>query len=699
MICPASVMCDGAHNPVIDSRNHSRFKGGGDVSSLRLLQIAFVACLFALTVPLSRGENWPPISPEELKMTSIAEQPGAPAVVLLRQEVDDDIKKEHAFYERIKVLTEAGRKYADVEIPYVRRQFNITISGRTVHSDGTIVNAEGKPFDKEVLKTHGMRVREKVFSLPDVQVGSILDIRYTLSYDDHSLWAPDWDVQTDLFQKKAIFKFVPYTDEWTNPRGQVGQGVAWTPYIPAGQPQPKLNTSLTGSMAKRGENGDSVDLTLENVPPLIEEPYTPPRSLLRWRVNFYYRTSAKPAEFWKDEGKYWNKEVESFVGHKDGITQALSSIILPNDTPELKVRKIYAYVSNMENRSFRPDRPVAESNALGLIDNKNVEDVLRQHSGTHDDLNRLFVAMVRAVDIPAWLMRVADRSERIFVPSYLSTDQFAAELAIVQLNGKDVFLDPGTRFCPYGLLTWHYSGVDGLRQSASKGTETATASFPGYKDVMIQRKAVLTLAADGSESGTVTVGYFGLEGMDRRQQAAQTDAAGRKKLLEDEIKSWLPGGSEVTLQNEPRWEAAETPLVAVFKVSGPLAVGAGKRAVVPLHIFEVNDPPMFPAAERTNPIYFYNPSCVIDEVHLTVPQGTSIESLPQNDTVHLEYAAYESQQKMEQPMTILATREIIMDGIAFPKDRYKELKTFYDKVSTDDGEQVILKAAAHAEGN
>ena len=87
-------------------------------------------------------------------MTSVAEHPGAPAVILLREEVDDDMNNMEFVHERLKILTEAGREYANIEIPYSRRSFKVGgISGQTTHADGSVVPFEGKPFDKVVLKS------------------------------------------------------------------------------------------------------------------------------------------------------------------------------------------------------------------------------------------------------------------------------------------------------------------------------------------------------------------------------------------------------------------------------------------------------------------------------------------------------------------------------------------------------------------
>src|SRR5579884_3239249 len=101
----------------------------------------FPLTVLVLTLCVSRAwADWPVIAPEDLKMTDLPQQKGAPAVVLLREEVANDPQNYHSVYMRIKILTEAGRRYADVEIPYSRRNFKIDgVSGRTVHPDGSVV--------------------------------------------------------------------------------------------------------------------------------------------------------------------------------------------------------------------------------------------------------------------------------------------------------------------------------------------------------------------------------------------------------------------------------------------------------------------------------------------------------------------------------------------------------------------------------
>ena len=613
--------------------------------------------------------------------------------MLLRQETDDDALHYHSVYVRIKVLTEAGRKYADVELPYNRRGFIIDqVSGRTVRADGSVVPFTGKPFDKVVVKSRNLRIQVKTFSLPDVQVGSILDYRYSLRYPDNSLMPPEWIIQSDIPEKKVMFKYIPFQFKGntfvTVARGRIANGVAWTPFLPAGHP-PKLETSADGK--------NWIDLEMENVQPIVEEPYMIPANPMRWRVQFYYQVELKQEDYWKKEGKFWNKDVESFMGRQRGVSDAVAKTVAASDTPEMKVRKLYDFVANLDNLSYAPERSGQEEKSLGMVPNQGVDDVLRQHSGFHNELNRLFAAMVRSAGVPASMMWVSDRAEDFFEPQFLSTDQLDAEIAVVQLNGKDVFLDPGTKYTPYGLLSWHYGASKGLRQNGDKGADIAESGYSTYMQAVIQRVAELTLTDQGIAQGTVVVGFGGLEAMLRRQEGNHTDAEGRKKMLEDELRSWLPGGTDVALTNQPAWDKTSDSLVAQFKVSGPLALSAGKRWIIPVHVFEVNEKPMFASAQRINAVYFDYPSREQDEVHITLPPNAEIESLPPADKEKLDYALYITDQKREGKNGILSTRDLAMAGFAFAPTDYKDLKGFYDKVKAGDDQPAVLKSAPYAQ--
>jgi hypothetical protein len=117
-------------------------------------------------VKVCASEGFQPISPEELKMTSEPLAPGAPAIILYRQvDRDDNGRTSHEDnYLRIKILTEEGRKYADVEIPFMKGGNDVVhLRARTIRPDGSVAEFDGKVYEQSIVKARGLKYLAKTF--------------------------------------------------------------------------------------------------------------------------------------------------------------------------------------------------------------------------------------------------------------------------------------------------------------------------------------------------------------------------------------------------------------------------------------------------------------------------------------------------------------------------------------------------------
>lgn len=166
------------------------------------------------------GVGFQPVSPEELKMTGEPLAPGAPAIILYRQVDRDDngLTSHEDSYYRIKVLTEEGRKYADVVIPFAKGDNNVVkIHARSIRPDGSIADFDGNVFEKVIAKARKLKYFAKTFTLPDIQVGSIIEYFYTYDLKEHSLYESNWILSEDLFTKVARFSLKPFQSSFENP--------------------------------------------------------------------------------------------------------------------------------------------------------------------------------------------------------------------------------------------------------------------------------------------------------------------------------------------------------------------------------------------------------------------------------------------------------------------------------------------------
>ncbi len=649
-------------------------------------------CLLALLTVISfprvmRAADWAAIDQSELQMKDLAEQPGAPAFILFRQETDDDLKHAHYVYVRVKVLNEAGRKYGDVQVPYFRYKRNevgvTDVQARTIHSDGSIVEFTGKPFDKTVIKAKGLKEQVKAFSLPDVQVGSVLEYRYTVDYHSQELLPPHWVVQDELFQRKVHFRFVAYTKLVQTTHDNVRAGVAYTWRLPKGN-------------SVKFTQGNIYDLEMTNVPAFVEEEHMPPSGPFQYSVRFYYGAGSSADQYWKEEGKYWREAVEHFMGKHGGVSDAVAKVTAPSDPPEEKTKKIYAYIATFDNLSYKPQISDQEKKALDMKE-RGVTDILRQQAGTRDELTLLFIAMLRSAGMQAYPMWVTNRSDGIFDKDYLSTDQLDSYVAVVNLGGKDVFLDPGTKYCPYGLLYWPHSDTAGLRETGN-GIELGPTPAPEYTNAVTKRVARLTLNDDGKVEGIVAIAYFGQEAISHRIAGSKTDDVGRTKMLEDEMKSLLPANAEITVTKQPDWTKSEGPFLTDYTISTPILSSGGKRVLLPTDLFEYGRPAMFSHNERQYPIYLEYPSRKIDDIRIKLPGNLQVENLPASENERVDYALYKVERKQENN-ELVTIRDFAINTYVFQPSQYTALKAFYDKVKQGDEQQALLKQVAHVAQN
>jgi hypothetical protein len=650
----------------------------------RVWAAVLVAALIFVTREAKAGVGFQPVSQEETKMTSETLAPGAPAIILYRQvdRDDDDLIGHEDNYVRIKILTEEGRKHADVEIPFVKEREDIVgIHARTIRPDGSTVDFGGKVFEKYIVrgKFAGTQIRilVKSLTLTDVQVGSIIEYFFTRNFHHkYAIYNSRWILSDEMFTKKARFMLRPFRG------GDVS--VRWT-----------WNFTLPGSDPPQKGSDRSVRLEANNIPAFQTEDYMPPADELKYRVDFYYQWGMpdKDAEtYWKRIGKTWNGESEDVVNKRGAMEQAVAQIVSSSDPPELKLRKIYDRVRTLRNTSYEERKTEQEQKRAkeNAVDNANVEQIWKRGYGNGVQLTRLFLGMVRAAGFEAYECWVAGRNEYFFTPNSMQSNKLNSNVVLVKLNGKDLYLDPGGAFTPFGLLEWPETGTPGLKLDKDGGTWIKT-TLPEASESQVARVGKLRLTDTGDLEGKVAVTYTGLAAMSHRLEERHADDVERKKYLEERVTSQIGAASEADLTNKPDWASSETPLVAEYDIKIPGWVsGAGRRAMIPAAVFTAAEKGIFDHANRTHPIYFDYPYEKVDDITLELPPGWQVSSLPAPQDQNGRVVRY-TMRVDKNGETLHLTRKLTIGVMMVDKKYYSALRDFFQSIRTGDGEQIVLQ--------
>ncbi len=665
--------------------------------------------LAALSLPVAgTAQKFQQPTPEELRMTSDPKAPGAEAVFLYRQVETDNRNHYTAEYARIKVLTEKGKEWATVEVPYLAGFSDAPyIEARTIHSDGTVIPLTGKAADLLVEKTNNYHVKVSVFNLPSVEVGSILEYKWSVpltggnvggvhdqAEEDYYASAmagitPEWEVQKPIFIHKEHFYWNPYTNLEDGPNGG---GMIHTVNGEQATHLLTLQRLPAGVTTNQGPKGDFT-LDIQDVPAFVQEADAPPENAMRYAVHFYWSPYTSGDIFWQNEIPGWSKQLNEFAGQSNTITDAANQISAGAATPEAKARKLYDAVQALDNTDFSRAKTEDERKQLHLKKElKKAQDVLNEKSGSGNDIAALYLALARAAGLQADGLKVVDRSRRLFDPSYLSLYQLDSLLVVLHLDGKDIYLDPGQKLCPFGQLSWKHSLAGGIQQNSKAAVYTPSNAT---KDAITAHKADLIVDAQGGITGTVTVIFNGPKALHYRQLNLTDSTDEVKKQLNESMSKLLPQGVSGEVDKIQGLDSPTDYLAATVKVSGQLGTTTGKHLLLPAFFFSTGPRPQFVAEDkRAAPVDLHFAEQVIDDAVFHLPAGYTVESAPQASQLPWEGHA-QLVVKTTPGAGVIEIKHIFARGFVLldPKE-YPALRDYYQKLAASDQQQLVLAKAA-----
>jgi len=564
------------------------------------------------------------------------------------------------------------------------------IKGRTIHSDGTVIPLTVKPTDLVDVKSGSFQVNTMVFTLPSAEVGSILEYRLEIRYDDNMVSEPTWHIQQPFLVHKAHYMFKPApmggSYNITDSQGHNLNSLMWAT---TGIPLDKVVSNNQGRY--------TVDLT--DIPATPSEDWMPPLNTINQRVEFYYTYARSGPDYWTSEAKHWAKETERFTNPNNELKKAAAEIVSAGGTDEEKARKLYAAVMKLENTDFGRKKSEAERKAARLKTIKNAEDVWQQKSGDSDELALLYVALGRAAGLKVWPMQVVDRDRAIFDGNYLYSHQLDDYLAMIELNGKQVYLDPGEKMCPFGMVHWKHGLASGMLLT-EKGATLAMTPASVYSNDVVKRVADLQLAADGSVTGTVRVAMMGPDALRWRQLSLENDEGEVKKQFNEWLQNQLPDGVQGEFDHFLGLDDYNSNLLAVVKVSGNLATATGKHLFLPGLFFESRAKHPFVAEDkRLTPVDVEYAKYDSDEVVYRLPDGMKVESSP--ETSNATWPNHATIKIGSKAVTggVEVDRTLAYNFTLLAPTDYPGLHDFYQKVATADQQQLVLTRAAVVAGN
>ncbi|MGA2218108.1 MAG: DUF3857 domain-containing protein, partial [Terracidiphilus sp.] len=569
------------------------------------LRLCCAMLFLILATPGSVYSQFQQPTPEELKMTADPKAPGAAAVYLNVTRISNPDLHFEGYYARIKVLAEKGMELATVELPYQKHLYDVAdIKARTIQPDGTIIPLTGKPADLLKTKTKGFQSGRKVFTLPNAQVGSILEYYFQIRYDSDHIPIPYWEVQFPYLVHKSHYQCIGCSN------------LSYWSVLPVG---------ITVAKDRMGH----LELNMVDVPPSPKEEWMPPMESLLYKVEFYNSSPRSVDDFWKGAGDDWFNAVNLFTEPSKTFRDQMNGLIAPGDSDLDKARKLYKAVQALDNTDFSREKGENERKKLKIKEINRAEDVWTEKSGTRTEIALLYLSMLRSAGLTAYAMRLVNRNQGLFTPSDLDFDQLDDTIIILSAGGKEILLDPGEKMCPFQTVHWSHSRTGGIRQFAT-GSGVATSSQQPYNLNTIDRIADLTLDAQGTVDGNMRIVMSGQEALHWRQIALKNDNAEVMKQFDEWLAEMVPDGVQAHIDHFTALDDPDSKLVSFIKVQGAAGTATSKHLLVPGLFLETRrSHPFVDEEKRQTPVDMQYGEQVADQVIYHLPPGLEVESAPQ----------------------------------------------------------------------
>ncbi|SFA80203.1 DUF3857 domain-containing protein [Algoriphagus aquimarinus] len=633
-------------------------------SSLTLFFLLLTTLTFSQSYKLGEFDD------NEISLSEVAYETDAPAVILVSEGNSRFLSGflETTYFVRLKILSEAGKEYADIRIRYYAGDNNTESVNGVKAQTTNFVN--GKPETVKVSKDGIFNVdlddgyKEMRISFPNVQVGSIIEYQYRKT-DKNLTFIDGWTFQSKLptlFSKYGI-NMVPTLEYKV-----LGQG-----------------ENYNAGVEKTTDN-DKYSWTLRDLHSLKEEPYMKNYRDYVDRIEFQlsrYEVRGDYGPKWEFVLNTWEvlgDEVISMYSQKgfyrsNPIEKEFLDVDLKGDTQLETAEKAYYFLRN----NFRV---VGED---WIYPEQNLNQLLKSKVGSPVELMLTLMGILKSEGITCEPVLIGSKGYgRSDIVPFPFLNQFDEILLLTELDGKKHFIDLSQADAPFGYVDLDKHVTAGLYLEKEKSKLVPI-------DIQHASNSIYFSQVSMNEDGQLAITnshrsyrYSGLrlaqqiEGIQKRNESLE-------KLFDEE--------EGVVFENfkVDNYLEEKDVLMVNFEMKFPETEGQEMILFSPLKFSSFAENP-FTQEYRMFPVDFGYAFSETFNTVVTIPEGYELDDYPLEAgyTIDGEYVVFIYSPTIIENSLKIAAKFMVKTPL-IPASEYENLKYFMESVASKLSEPVILK--------
>lgn len=658
--------------------------------------------LFCITFSFSQKIELGNVTINELTQKQHPNDPSAPAAYLFQKGTTTfDYSESDGFYistvieSKIKIYSKDGYDFGNFQI-----SFYTPSSGsaeKVVISKAYTYNEVGGKIEKIKLKSASEFTEkinknwsQKKIALSEVKEGSIVEYKVEIR-SPYITNFPVWD-----FQKAVPVDYSEYNTHipeyfFYN----IHQKGSLAPEVKQVTRTNSINLSykenvLTGNVMQMPKTvSEKVEFKenhttyiLQNIPAIKNESFV--NNINNYRVALHHELAGRrmPNSGYDDYATNWETVTRSIYESESFGEELKRTSFFESD-----VNSLIGGVSDVNTRAFIIFNFVKErmtwNERYGFVTDEGLKKAYSQKSGNTADINLLLLSMLRYVGVDANPILLSTRSNG--VPLYPNRTAFNYVIVAIEIPDGLILLDASNKFSVPNILPTEALNWNG-RLIRKNGSSTAVNLMPGF----LSKEATTVIAAlseDGIMSGKVRVQESEYNAFLYRNSSFGLSQQSSIERLEKSH-----NGIEVTEFKVVNESDLSKPIVRDFSFAhnNLVEVISGKMYFSPMLFFALSENP-FKMDTREFPIDFIFPRSDKYAISITIPEGYTVEFLPEASNIVLEDEMIVFKYNVKQVGNIiqLAAQIDINQAIVAPV-YYEMLKGFFKAFVEKNNEKIIL---------
>ncbi|WP_319481562.1 DUF3857 domain-containing protein [uncultured Draconibacterium sp.] len=649
------------------------------------------------------------IDKEDLEMTVYEKDTSAVAVVLYEYG-DSEIEYNQAVgwrlvfsvHRRIKILKKEGVEYADFQIGLSKDgMYEEEVNGLKAIT----FNLEGGKIEKTELSKKDIHLdevnkyyKQETFSMPNVKVGSVIDVKYSIDCKAFVRNMRPWMFQHSIptvyseymVKVPEYFRYRKFTLGFENYAAfeedsyPVSQVLTYKTRSAADLQTPGLMNNTQYDQSTLAFSNNRYHWVAENMPAFEKEAYISTVDSYIQQVQFELQSVQFPGEKLHTYSESWESINKNLKEDEDfGKIVFRNANFLENETNKLlsgitddveKVAILYNHVR--ANYKFTGRNSIYSKGLRKTVSDKN---------GNVADINFLLSAYLRNAGFSVKPMVLSTRSNGMFL--YPTVTSFNYVVLVADINGKSLLLDAADKDCTINELPYQCLNGNGLIVG---GTEPEWINLYNLGNANSQFVSTIQISEDGKLSGSVSIARMGYAAQAFRTEVGEF--ANTDKYIEDFADrnlDWEIDEHEVNGVNELNNRITEKLAVSLNNKS----IFAGDIIYITPLIANTTDENPFKLAERKYPVDFGFKFKENEMVMFNLPEGYVVEEIP--ETFHAilpgSKASYLFSIQKINDKQLQVISNLAVNQPVFQAEDYAALKELFNHIIEKQSQQIILK--------